>query len=646
MNQVSPSSISTKLLLWISSIFFILAILAVACLSVFEYKKNVKRIEDSFNQAAKSFEEPLSNALWSLNQDQVELILQGIYGTESVDLVILNSKELGAFEYGNSVLQQGEAFSYELSLSFRGSDLGKLYFFKDKSKVYHEVFLGTLALSILEILFLLILIALTFYIIRTQIIKPIKEVDDFLLSWNLDKINEQDELVLSVVPGKEFKELSQRLNDVKRSLGEAFQEVKESNLKTVEKEKELLRYKDSLEEIVKERTEQLKGALVEAQKANRAKSVFLSNMSHELRTPLNSIILLSKILARKSEEFDKETLKKLKVINSAGNDLLLLIDDILDLTKLELGKIPFSVERFNLLSHVRDIFELYRLNTTGKDINFYFEGEEGDLLVQTDPHRLGQVVKNILGNAIKFTPSGSITVKVEKTDGTPYKAKIQIQDTGPGIPKDKLKFIFNRFAQVNDDSLKSHGGAGLGLFISQMIADNLELKIDVESTVGEGTNFSIYVRDLSIEEKVVEEVKEEVLPKAEGEYTVLIADDNERNLYLLSEILKMDRGLKVKTFTSGLKLIDDLRGDGSEVSLIFLDVMMPDEDGLSVLKTLRSQFSQVPVVMLTASVDEAVELSCLEEGAFGFLRKPIQLPELNKVIDECLYGPSENKGLG
>ncbi len=369
--------------------------------------------------------------------------------------------------------------------------------------------------------------------------------------------------------------------------------------------------------------------------ANLAKSEFLANMSHEIRTPMNAILGFSETLYEELNDPEHKTM--LNSVLSSGRSLLSLLNDILDLSKIESGRMDFTNHPFDLISLINEVILLFRDKTTRKGINILFEKPGGYFPenVSLDEIRVKQVLFNLIGNAVKFTHEGAITISLhyDITGRNSASIKCVIRDTGIGIPEDQLEAIFDSFKQVSERLGKKYEGTGLGLSISKRLMEKMNGQILVESKVGEGSVFTILFNDILLEnidltpDVIIESYESVVFEKA----TVLIIDDVEVNIMLVEGMLE----------TLGLKTISALNGnDGlgllSETipDLILLDIRMPETDGFEVVRILKGnpKTAEIPVIAYTAALIELT--SNIDSKLFnGYLFKPISKKAL---VDELM----------
>ncbi|HKJ44778.1 MAG TPA: PAS domain S-box protein [Balneolales bacterium] len=384
----------------------------------------------------------------------------------------------------------------------------------------------------------------------------------------------------------------------------------------------------------------LKEAKEMAEDANRAKSEFLANVSHEIRTPMNAVLGFTDILTEMEKDPQKQ--QYLEAINSSGKNLLNLINDILDLSKIEAGhlKLEYNVVNFNRL--LKEITNIFSLKMESKGLGFKFDVDpvvpHGLLL---DEIRVRQVLINLIGNAIKFTDEGQISIKVEceTKDEEVGNASIlvKVTDTGIGIPKDQQEQIFKSFHQQSGQSNRKYGGTGLGLTISRRLIEKMGGKLGLESEVGKGSTFIIHLPDLTIAAMADELDKEnyESVNITFNKADVLIVDDVMLNNALISEYLKTT-GLHTIEAENGQEAVDLVRK--YRPAVVLMDLKMPVMGGEEATRILKSDpsTSKIPIIALTASVIQSKN-TIINKGIFdGFLEKPIKKTELVEELTKYL----------
>jgi len=424
-----------------------------------------------------------------------------------------------------------------------------------------------------------------------------------------------------------------RTGDEIEHLGASFNEMA-SQLQA--REQELTRHRDHLEELVEARTLELQTAKERAEVANRAKTEFLAKMSHELRTPLNAVLGYAQML-KMDKGLTERQARGLSTIESSGSHLLLLIEDILDLAKIEAGKLELSVAPLELASFLSGIADIIRVRAQEKGLQFVCEADDLPPLVNADPRQLRQVLLNLLGNAVKFTDHGQVSLRVRALPGDDALAPLRftIADTGTGIAPQELDTLFQPFHQLGPFN-ERRGGAGLGLAISRQIVRAMGSDIHVQSEPGRGSVFWFDLRLSLVRDRPASPPAEPVAVVYGGpRKTVLVVDDVAENRWMLVDML---HPLGFATFEAedgrqGVEKALALRPD-----LILMDSVMPQMDGLEATRRLRALpgGKQIAIIAISASASGTDEAAALAAGASAFLRKPFRATELFALLEKHL----------
>lgn len=399
-------------------------------------------------------------------------------------------------------------------------------------------------------------------------------------------------------------------------------------------ENTLTQYRYELEALVEERTSELESARVQAELASQAKSIFLSNMSHELRTPLNSVIGYSQLLMRDAT-FDSHQKTNLDIIYSSANHLLNLINSVLEISKIEAGATSLTMEHTDIRSIVIDAMEMVRVRSDEKNIQLISDIGTLPPIVIVDSFKLKQVLLNLVCNAIKFTNTGRVTLRVNAEPQANHKINLSfyVIDTGQGIPADDMKRIFSPFVQL--DSPTRHTGTGLGLSISKKFIEAMGGEIKVESVENAGSKF-YFSLNLEIGNKESREKLfswSDFVNRGTGQ-KILVVDDTDNSRRLLIQLLT----------PLGADIVEAISGNEAKLRIaetvpdfIFMDWRMSDGDGLSTIKWLRAQSVKQPrVVMMTANAFSEDKAKALEAGADDFLIKPINENSLHLILADFL----------
>ena len=392
-----------------------------------------------------------------------------------------------------------------------------------------------------------------------------------------------------------------------------------------------------------------------AEAATRAKSEFLANMSHEIRTPMTAILGFTDILLKELKE--PEALEAAQIVKRNGEHLLQLINDILDLSKIEAGKMEFEEIRWSPRQVVADVVSLLHVRAHAKGLSLIdeYEGPLPETIV-TDPTRLQQVLTNVVGNAIKFTETGGVRIVTRLTDGDSDEPKLRFDviDTGMGIPEEQIDKLFEAFSQADGSVTRQYGGTGLGLTISRQLARKLGGDVTVTSEPGKGSTFTVTIATGPLQGVPLVDYAREAVPGSEEpnaraakderelECRVLLAEDIPDNQRLIAAVLR-EAGAEVVIAQDGREALEKAlatqRGRGRRYSdpeepfdVVLMDMQMPALDGYEATRRLREEGYAGPIIALTAHAMQGDRRKCLDAGCDAYLAKPIRPEKLVETV--------------
>lgn len=413
----------------------------------------------------------------------------------------------------------------------------------------------------------------------------------------------------------------------------------------------------SIEDISEERAAKQAeaNALQAAQAANRAKSDMLANVSHEVRTPINLIQGMAEVL--KDKPLDDETLKQIRLIEQGTETLLSQVNQLLDLTRIENQKLELAPEDFDLSQMVRDVVAMSEARAASKGLKVHLEQASDELLVCGDKTRLRQILLNLIGNALKYTDKGSVTVSINALmkAQSQYQVQLAVKDTGKGIDQALAQRLFQRFSKGDHD--ESVPSTGLGLSISKELVELMGGDIHVDSTPGEGSIFTVDLvlnkasdKPAAVVENIVEP-KVNLMPKplrqinSVGELSVLAIDDVETNLMVV-EVLLAKMGIQAKKALSAEAAFELLQKE--TVDVVLMDIQMPGMNGIEATQKIRQGEvagvnSELPIIALTANVMQGDIDHYLANGMNDYLSKPVSVKELTRVLESLVTSDSSEQ---
>lgn len=415
-----------------------------------------------------------------------------------------------------------------------------------------------------------------------------------------------------------------------------------------------IEYKEELQQLVNIKTRELSIAQQQAEQANESKSQFLAMMSHELRTPLNAVLGLIDVLRQKS---NVEQCTLLEQMENSAELLLIIINDILDLSRIEFGHFKLQCNWINLDKHLRHSLSYHEQLATEKHIQFDIE-QSVDAISSywLDPTRLTQIIYNVVGNAIKFTSEGKVSIQL--TTHNQETLEIVVKDTGIGIEQSRLEQLFNPFIQADNSITRNYGGTGLGLTITKYLVDMMDGDIAIDSHLGQGTCFTIRIPLQSQKpstEAVFDNLTMGQTPNASANHSIeslvadiaenkkqphhiLVVEDTKTNQMVI-KLLLTRLGYQVSLANNGLEAVDLLSSD-HDYDLVFMDLSMPvmdGMDGMEATRLIREKHILIPIIALTAHAMSQEKDGCMHVGMNDFVMKPIRTQDLTTILNQYLH---------
>ena len=605
-------SISKQLLLGVvissSLITFVVTILQIFQ----EHQSQVQITIGQFDTLMHTNKKGLENSIWDLNETQINSILEGMNNFSKIDYLSLKyDSEDG--ETTKTLGNKNNSFiSKDYELFFNDKRIGSLSFHSDKKRIFEH--LQNTLLYILFINFLKTFIAsfLILYVINYLLTRHLLDITNYLKNGD----NNENKLTLnrraSVFSNDELSHLTNTINSL----------IDKSQQST-----------NILEKKVKQRTVDLEKARKKSLEAVKTKSQFLANISHELRTPLNGIIgIIDNVLYSCPDEKLK---KQLHIVEKCGSTLLNLINDILDISKMEEGKLRLENIPFEVWENVDQVINLLKLKSAEKDNDLQVSiNNDIPKIIFGDPTRFKQVLMNLVNNSIKFTQHGKISIHItgKKSQDDEWLLQIDVEDTGIGIDEENLDQIFEPFIQEDSSTSRLFGGSGLGLSISKSIVKQMGGDIWVKSKKGKGSTFSF---NFTTKKSYInpnlrqDQTKNKLEVSNIGPLSILLAEDNEINQIVFQSLLER-LGYSCDTCFNGKEVLEKVKKKNYD--LIFMDCQMPIMNGFETAREIVKRKRRPKIIALTASALKEDKDKCFLAGMDDFVSKPIRIKDLENCL--------------
>ena len=626
-------------------LYGILFILVSAGISVFvAYNREQNRVEELLTRIRTSELGPLAEALWVADTEMLQLQLESLTRHPLVAYARVDEQEslvasAGAEPPGRV---EREAFPLEFLYNDQLRTIGELTVTVSLRPVYRNAIESGLLGSLYPIAAILAVGFLIYSSFHTLVIRRLLSITTYLRAFEAAAEMEPLELPTSSrrkPKGDELDDMARIINEMRERLVGHRQELEAAYTQVEREVQEKTRELQLANQTLKRQIDALERTKRELTEADRTKTMFLANMSHELRTPISGIVGLARLLER--TELDAVQRDYLRSILSSGRALLDIVEDLLDFGRIEAGSLEITEDTFSIEELLEEVVTLLgptaeRQNcTVNTSVEATLSGE-----YRGDAVRIAQVLRNLLSNALKFAPSGVVTVAVEQvsTEGGVTTVRFSVRDNGIGISEAELPRLFESFYQVDSSYSKKHEGTGLGLAISRRLVAMMGGEISVVSTLGDGSTFSFELPLRRVDDGTpLEELKKEGSGSAEeqaaseaGELKILLAEDNAINRLYVERFLQGE-GHRVEAVADGSEAVEAARTGAFD--LILMDVQMPGMDGLEATRRIR-EFSEVPVVALTAYARPEEIESFYAEGMNAAVTKPINEAQLRKAIAE------------
>lgn len=629
-------SLSTYILSIVLTVYICVSLIGTVVTMTFEYRDAKASVESELQKTLETVKGSVATALWNFDESLVDRSVDDVWNLPNISGVeVYNDSGQRIKTVGEVQKNKEFSMSGSLFVEQRGEryELGEIVLYYNRGTIVERVKLGFVLILLVAIVQAVVLWFILTVVFRRTLKEPLEVFQTEIEKADFDNLNLSD---LNWQANKQFElyNFYEAYSGMMGKLKVARDDLKDLN--------------ENLEIKVTDRTSEARLAQEKAEEANKAKSMFLAKMSHEIRTPLNAILGFSELLKRRVNQDDEEAKAYIDSLKVSGDSLLNLVNDILDISKIESGKVKIINKPMELWDLIQDCRLIFTQTLMKKNLRFKVDIQEGvPKTILLDEQRLRQVLLNLLSNAIKFTDEGEVSLilkaKETRSPGA-FDISIKISDTGIGIPEDQLKKVFEAFEQVDGQDNRRYGGTGLGLPLSRQLVQLMNGDLEVNSKEGEGSCFEVKLNSVTtvnadnFDEIVsLEETNSQLLEFDAKKANVLIVDDRESNLNLLRFSLQR-HGIRVTEASNGEDAWKKMKSQKFDLAIIDFEMPLMNGDELLLKMKADSKLSEVPVVISSAST-AVQDNNFLLETANAVLDKPIKVAELDSIVFKLL---SEN----
>jgi signal transduction histidine kinase len=641
------NSITTQLLRVVFSIYVFIASTLTIIHMTAEYAKEQDAIFEDLMVLQKTFEPGLARAMWNLNDKQINAIAQSFLDMPIVTGILILDDEHEILTSLGIINQQQDyligtyfpsklVFNTDIYFSRNNTKVGNISLYSNADIILEKVGYGFAFIILNAIIKTLALWIIFLWVGKKLLSNPLFEFVETIRKIDPDKINKTEKVTIygneTLIPEHEFMVLQHSFNRLIDELVDARLKIEAQNY--------------DLERRVEQRTTDLEQANQQIKQASTEKSQFLANMSHEIRTPLNGIIGFSQLIADELQDTSphdehNNINEYIDILQNTGQHLAELVNNILDIAKVEAGKLELEEENIELATSIQTVFHMHRSLADKKQVIFQYDiSADVPKFALLDRTRLNQILINLVSNAIKFTPANKkVNLSLEFESSKPNNLIFSVQDEGIGLSLDQQNKIFNKFEQADASITRKFGGTGLGLSLAKHLVEKMDGKITIQSQVNEGSRFTVTIPYLK-PNKIETVDTEDITVKADNtpwkqDSLVIVADDEEVNR-LLIKIIFDNLGLAIEMTEDGEQLLEKIKT--LSPNLVLTDIHMPKMDGIEVTRKLREidKFKELPIIALSADALSENKKLAEQAGVTDYLTKPLDIQKLIHLLKKYL----------